>query len=165
MVSENIDKDSSDTNTPSNSFPSKEFEELFFQNLTDRDASLYSGNRVLGVLADFFYDDNTARDYERGILLKGGRHLKGKTIVLSRNKINHLLTANCEVSGMGTYRVSYATTWTAKAEYEEIDKLLKDNTQRIDIVLCRLLKSQERWKYIIVDLEKNENRDEMLLGR
>jgi hypothetical protein len=137
----------------------KELEkELVTRGLTAADG-LYTGNRALAILGDFFYDEYNARDYERGILLKAGRRdFIGKTICLSRNKINHLLTSYCEISNLGVYRVTYAVSWDGKAEHSEIEKLISlDYNQRIvlDIPLYKMLKSQDSWRYMIADLEKN----------
>jgi hypothetical protein len=151
-----------DTDT-SYSFYKELEKELVTRGLTAADG-LYTGNRTLAILGDFFYDDWNARDYERGILLKAGkRDFIGKTICLSRNKINHLLTAYCEVSGMGVYRVAYAVSWDGKAELSEIEKLLLDSSLRIDVYLYKTLKSQESWRYLIADLEKNTEPDGNLL--
>ena len=157
-------EDSSSNNKPADtdaySFYKELEKELVTRGLTAADG-LYTGNRTLAILGDFFYDEYNARDYERGILIKAGkRDFIGKTICLSRNKINHLLTAYCEVSGLGVYRVTYAVSWDGKAEYEEIEKLISlDYNRRItsplDISLYKMLKSQDSWRYMIADLEKN----------
>lgn len=135
----------------------KELEkELVTRGLTAADG-LYTGNRTLAILGDFFYDEYNARDYERGILLKAGkRQFVGKTICLSRNRINHLLTAYCEISNLGVYRVTYAVSWDGKAEHQEIEKLLPEHYKTIDSKLYQILKLQDEWRYLISDLEKED---------
>ncbi len=65
------------------------------------------------------------------------------------------------------YRISYAVTIDGDAHPEEIDKLMVNNNSSkiVDMNLYKLLKSQKRWRYLIADLEKNDDREEMLLGR
>lgn len=147
------------------------FEELEKELLTRgiNDVDLYTGNRALIILGDFFYDDYTAREYERGLVIKGRREFVGKTIVLSRNRINHLLTATCSISGLGVFRVAYSLSWTGTAEHEEIERLLSEkrvnpHSFSVDVKLCRLLKSQQIWKFTIADLEKTIEDSDILLG-
>jgi hypothetical protein len=167
-VDENNNKNAVDSSTFNSTYFFEELEkELLTRGIEDID--LYIGNRALIVLGDFFYDEYTARDYERGIVIKGRKEFVGKTIVLSRNRINRLLTAICTVSGLGVFRVVYSVSWTGSAEHEEIEKLLSEKRVNpyyfsLDIKLCGLLKSQNVWKYMIADLEKTVEDNDILLG-
>jgi hypothetical protein len=154
---------------PYSSFFYRELEHKALTEAGVTERELYTGNRTLGVLADFFYDSYTARNYERGLLLKGKQDFIGKTVCVSRNKINNLLTTNCQVSGLGVYRVTYCVSWTGRAEPDRINDLFKLRqeylaTFQLDTKLCRTLKSQPQWKYMIVDLEKTNNSNDILMG-
>lgn len=104
------------------------------------------------------------------MIVKGRKEFVGKTIVLSRNRINFLLTQNCTLSGLGVFRVSYSVSWSGNAEHARIEELLSQKRvdprgfASMDMELCSLLKAQDKWKYTIVDLENITDFSDILLG-